>query len=75
MSSLICRKIYKFHTYVIPMIKKNSIRGKKVRLRDYFGILSKEAGEALEEEIIKRRKEHLVMRKKRLERISKELSE
>lgn len=50
------------------------ITGEKKRIMDFFGILSKEAGEALEKEIMKRRKEHATTRKKRIERISKELS-
>ncbi len=36
---------------------------KKVKLRDFFGILSKEEGERLEENIKKLRKKHMVERK------------
>lgn len=45
--------------------------GKK-NLMNYFGILSKEAGEALEKSVMEGRKRHRKMRSKRLERIEKQ---
>ncbi len=47
---------------------------KKIRLMDYFGILSKDAGEELEKHVIERRKKHQESRKKRIKQIVKELS-
>ncbi len=43
---------------------------KKVKLRDFFGVLSKEEGERLEENIKKLRKKHMVKRKERIKCIS-----
>jgi predicted CopG family antitoxin len=51
------------------------VTGKRVKLMDYFGVLSKESGEALEKHIKERRKMHIKSREKRLRRIAKELSE
>lgn len=46
---------------------------KRAKLSDFFGILSKESGEALEKSIMESRERHMKMRKKRLLRIEKEL--
>lgn len=47
---------------------------KKVKLKDYFGILSKEAGDELEENIKKIREKHKKTRGKRIKRLAGELS-
>ncbi len=47
---------------------------KKVNLMDYFGILSKEAGEALEKSVSESREKHRISRKKRIARIVEELN-
>jgi predicted CopG family antitoxin len=46
---------------------------KKLKLRDFFGILSKEAGDKLEEAIREGRKEHAKLHEKRHKRLMKEL--
>ncbi|MEK6890502.1 MAG: antitoxin VapB family protein [Nanoarchaeota archaeon] len=42
---------------------------KKLKLSDFHGIISKEAGEALEKSIMESREKHLEMRKKRHEEL------
>lgn len=44
-----------------------------VRLQDFHGILSKEAGDELERIIMERRKSHLKSRQERLKRVSQEM--
>ena len=51
------------------------VTGKKSKLKDFFGVLSKEAGEELEKSIIEGRIRHSLQHKKRIERIGRELSE
>jgi len=53
---------------------KNIPEKKRVNLSDFHGILSKEAGEALEKSIIKGRKLHRKMREKRLKGILKKFN-
>ncbi|MBI1973605.1 antitoxin VapB family protein [Candidatus Micrarchaeota archaeon] len=47
---------------------------KRRPLSDFWGILSKESGEALEREIMESRRRHMELHQARVERISKELS-
>jgi len=56
-----------FSEIITRTVKKND-------WRDYFGVLSKEAGDALEESIRKRREIHNKERVERIKRISKELN-
>jgi len=45
----------------------------RVNLKDFFGILSKEAGEELEKNIMESRQRHRIQREKRIEDISRKL--
>ncbi|MBI5804277.1 antitoxin [Candidatus Pacearchaeota archaeon] len=47
--------------------------GSKNKLKELHGILSKEAGESLEKNIIEMRKVHRIMQKKKTRKILKEL--
>jgi predicted CopG family antitoxin len=46
----------------------------KTKLRDYFGILSKESGDELEKNIKEKRSKHKKSRKRRLNSIAEELT-
>ncbi len=57
------------------IVREMGKKGNFHKLREFYGILSKEAGDALEKSIIETRKLHREMHKKRIERLRKEFNQ
>lgn len=56
------------------IVREMGKKGNVKKLREFFGILSKEAGDALEKSIFESRKLHREMHKKRIARLKTEFN-
>ncbi|MBI2449412.1 antitoxin VapB family protein [Candidatus Pacearchaeota archaeon] len=56
------------------IVREIGKKGNIKRLREFYGILSKEAGDALEKSILEARKLHREMHKKRINRLKEEFN-
>ena len=56
------------------IVREMGGKGNIKKLREFYGILSEEAGEALEKSILEGRKLHREMHKKRIARLKKEFN-
>lgn len=56
------------------IVREMGGKGNVKKLREFYGVLSKEAGDALEKSILESRKLHREMHKKRIARLKAELN-